>query len=174
MAEKKERPVKKSRTYTKKTRNTKNTNAPTRKCGEALSSERHRRFTQEAIERERTRESTRDRERERAREREARETPKHPCVICGRSKDTEKQRFQSNLLGGYIHASCAKRTYEYNKARTDRAERATSGEIKSPCALCTELVTECDERVTASDNTTYIHLLCVKKAHKTMEPDDPR
>lgn len=94
-------------------------------------------------------------------------------MICGHSKDTE-QRFQSNLLGGYIHASCAKRTYTYNKARTDVAERATSGKIKGPCALCTELVTERDERVTAFDDTTYIHLLCVKKAHKQMEPDDPR
>jgi hypothetical protein len=115
-----------------------------------------------------------ERERLEARERERLEGhTKHPCVICGRSKDTE-QRFQSNLLGGYIHASCAEKTYAYNKARTDKAKRATSGEIKSPCALCTEPVTDHDERVTASDNTTYIHLLCVKKAHKQMEPDDRR
>jgi hypothetical protein len=148
----------------------------------AGSREKLEREAREARERARTREREmleieRERlerlERERL-EREARGTPKHPCVICGRSKDTEKQRFQSNRLGGYIHASCAKRTYAHNKARTDGAERATSGEIKGPCALCTEPVTDLDQRVTASDNTTYIHLLCVKKAHKQMEPDDPR
>ena len=101
---------------------------------------------------------------EREREaREARETPKHLCVICGRSKDTEK-RFQSNPSGGYIHASCAKETYFNNRERTDRVE------IKGPCALCTQLVTERDERAKAVDDTTYIHLLCVKEAHETMEP----
>ena len=93
----------------------------------------------------------------------ARETPKHLCVICGRSKDTEK-RFQSNPSGGYIHASCAKETYMNNRERTDRVE------IKGPCALCTEPVTDLDQRVTAFDDTTYIHLLCVKDAHETMGP----
>ena len=131
--------------------------------------ERARTREREMLEIERERLERLERE---TREREARGTPKHPCVICGLSKDTE-QRFQSNLLGGYIHASCAKKTYAYNKARTDGAERATSGEIKSPCALCTEPVTESDQRVTAIDNTPYIHLLCVRKAHKTMNPNDP-
>jgi hypothetical protein len=107
---------------------------------------------------------SRDRlEREREHTREARETQKHLCVICGRSKDTEG-RFQSNPSGGYIHASCAKETYMNNRERTDRVE------IKSPCALCTQLVTERDGRVKAIDGTTYIHLLCVKEAHETMEP----
>ena len=108
-------------------------------------------------------------ERDRAHEsaREARETPKHLCVICGRSKDTEK-RFQSNPSGGYIHASCAKETYMNNRERTDRVE------IKGPCALCTRLVTERDERVKAVDDTTYIHLLCVKQAHETIVRADRR
>ena len=97
------------------------------------------------------------------RAREARETPKHLCVICGRSKDTE-WRFQSNPSGGYIHASCAKETYFNNMERTDAVV------IKSPCALCTGPVTDRDERVKAVDDTTYIHLLCVKEAHETMEP----
>ncbi len=97
------------------------------------------------------------------RAREARETPKHLCVICGGSKDTER-RFQSNPSGGYIHASCAKETYMNNRERTDIVE------IKGPCALCTEPVTNLDQRVKAVDDTTYIHLLCVKEAHETMNP----
>ncbi len=67
----------------------------------------HKKLERERLERERL-ERERERLEARDRAREARGTPKHPCVICGRSKDTE-QRFQSNLLGGYIHASCAKK-----------------------------------------------------------------
>jgi len=95
-----------------------------------------------------------------------RESPKDSCVICGLS-NTDR-RFRFNITCGYIHKSCAQKTYETNKESTDKAERAKRGNSRGPCALCTEDVTDHDQRVTAFDETTYIHLLCVKEAHKKM------